>query len=68
MGLDDCGANSACDNTMGSFECTCDDGFEGDNGRMCTGQFRSVFQQCSFDAPFVLGRVPQARTFETLSF
>ena len=32
--LDDCDAHASCDNTDGSFECSCDDGYEGD-GRDC---------------------------------
>ena len=35
-GLDDCGANANCVNTIGSFECQCVDGFRG-NGRFCAG-------------------------------
>ncbi|XP_071104331.1 matrilin-3-like [Haliotis cracherodii] len=34
---DDCDENAQCDNTIGSFNCTCNSGFEGD-GTSCTGE------------------------------
>ncbi len=33
-GLHDCDMNASCENTDGSFECTCRDGFLGD-GKIC---------------------------------
>ncbi len=37
--MDDCApANSTCDNTPGSFTCTCDAGYTG-NGTVCTGEW-----------------------------
>ena len=36
-GVNDCHANSTCDNTIGSYSCTCDTGFTGD-GKTCSGQ------------------------------
>ena len=33
-GLHDCNINANCTNTIGSFECTCNDGFFGD-GKTC---------------------------------
>ena len=33
-GLHDCDINANCTNTIGSFECTCNDGFFGD-GKTC---------------------------------
>ena len=33
---DDCGQHATCVNTEGSFDCECDDGYDGD-GRSCEG-------------------------------
>ena len=35
-GSHDCDANATCNNTIGSFDCSCLDGFSG-NGKKCTG-------------------------------
>jgi hypothetical protein len=35
LGLDDCGTNAICSNVPGSYECACEDGYEGD-GITCT--------------------------------
>ena len=39
LGTDDCGANSFCNNTEGSFTCTCDPGYTGIPTDGCTGWF-----------------------------
>ena len=36
-GKHDCDVNAECNNTLGSYKCTCKDGYEG-NGTNCTGQ------------------------------
>ena len=37
-GTDDCHPDASCNNTVGSFDCTCLPGFEGD-GTSCTGKY-----------------------------
>ena len=37
MDIHTCDTMATCMNTIGSFECTCNDGYEGD-GFMCTGR------------------------------
>ena len=38
IGSDDCGNNSICANTIGSFTCTCEIGYQGSSGRNCVGK------------------------------
>ena len=44
-GTDDCSQFARCDNTDGSYECTCLDGYQG-NGRSCLGGFIQ-FHNCA---------------------
>ena len=37
MGLDDCSEFAVCQNTVGSFQCQCLPGYQGD-GRTCVGE------------------------------
>ena len=37
MEIDNCYANASCTDTIGSFECACNNGFEG-NGFSCTSK------------------------------
>ena len=38
VGTDNCHADATCENTIGSFTCTCNTGYEGD-GVTCEGTF-----------------------------
>ena len=41
LDLDDCSEFATCENTEGSFQCVCLEGYQG-NGTQCTGQSLSV--------------------------
>ena len=46
LGEHNCSANATCENTVGSFNCSCRDGFEGD-GMNCYGKYAmSMFYIC----------------------
>lgn len=38
-GLDNCSVNAVCENVMGTFQCTCKDGYKGD-GVTCSGELK----------------------------
>jgi len=40
--IDNCDPNAWCENTIGSFECFCNNGYSGD-GLNCTGNFFNSF-------------------------
>ena len=41
QGVDNCRDYATCNNTMGSFECTCDEGFTED-GEICIGEYEII--------------------------
>ena len=41
-GTHGCDVNAECNNTKGSYNCTCKDGFHG-NGTNCTGNYPELF-------------------------
>ena len=49
-GLDNCDEFASCTNTMGAFDCTCQNGFVG-NGTTCTGNEKSLSSMFSLE-PF----------------
>ena len=47
IGNHTCSHNATCNNTLGSFNCTCKEGFSGD-GMNCTGTIFSCFKSLEF--------------------
>ena len=44
----DCDINADCNNTLGSYECSCKDGYHG-NGTNCSGYFVFTFSEVPFN-------------------
>ena len=53
QGVDNCRDYATCNNTMGSFECTCDEGFTED-GETCIGEYENHCQLHSTKCSSVL--------------
>ena len=41
-GTHNCHVNATCNNTKGSYECDCKDGYNGD-GQICTGNYKKLY-------------------------
>ena len=67
-GEDNCDENAQCANTIGSFECTCNSGYEGP-GDSCTGKFVFVLHlfHTSENNLGILFRTPTGRFYETIN-
>ncbi len=52
-GTDDCHNYATCNNTMGSFECTCNEGYAGD-GETCVGEYENYCQLHSTKSSFIV--------------
>ena len=46
-GTDECHIDASCNNTIGGYDCTCNDGFFGD-GFNCTGMSLALCQNCEY--------------------
>ena len=50
--FDNCDPNAYCNNTVGSFNCTCNSGYTG-NGTTCTGKYDLFFLDKGAKKPFM---------------
>ena len=52
LGTDNCDANAACANNVGSFTCTCNAGYSGP-GHACTGNLTKLFHFLTVTSHFL---------------
>ena len=52
----DCDMNADCNNTLGSYECSCKDGYH-ENGTNCSGNLFSHFLRCLLSKAEIIGLI-----------